>query len=77
MKYILFVLAELAYCQQSKADGTASSTWSLLPTLRTTLIPYSPFSYSSFGLGKGLDSLIKCHSHGILTLLRFCFYLPG
>lgn len=75
MKYILFVLAELSQSQQRKVDTAASSTWSLLPTLRTTLIPYSPSSYASLALGTGLD-LIKCLSHRILTLLRFCFYLP-
>lgn len=75
MKYMLFVLAELSHSQQSKADTAASSTWSLLPTLRTTLIPYSPFSHEGLALEAGLD-LIKCLSHRILTLLRFCFYLP-
>lgn len=75
MKYILFVLAELSHSQQRKVDTTASSTWSLLPTLRSTLISYSPFSYAGLALGAGLD-LIKCLSHSILTLLRFCFYLP-
>lgn len=72
---MLFVLAELSHSQQSKADTAASSTWVLLPTVRTTLIPYSPFSYAGLALGEGLH-LIKYLSHNILTLLRVCFYLP-
>lgn len=75
MKYMLFVLAELPHSQQSKVDTAASFTWSLLPTLRTTLIPYSPFPCAGLALGAG-QGLIKRLSHRILTLLRFCFYLP-
>lgn len=76
MKYMLFVLAELVHCQQSKADGAASTTWSLLPTLRT-LRSYSPISYASLGLGKGLDTLMQCYSHGILALLKVFFISLG